>query len=64
VSSDNRIEEAANIAAKYGEIDGAHHKQWVIDQMLRSLLGADYPAWVQKQNSDPEYDSWDVGIAP
>ena len=25
--------------ARYGGEDGAHHKQWVIDQMLRELTG-------------------------
>ena len=24
---------------KYGQIDGGHHKQWVIDQTVRILLG-------------------------
>lgn len=24
---------------KYGQIDGAHHKQWVLDQVTRILLG-------------------------
>jgi len=27
-------------AWQFGQIDGAHHKQWVIDQMTRILLGA------------------------
>ena len=26
-------------AFRYGQIDGGHHKQWVIDQMTRILLG-------------------------
>lgn len=56
---------AARVAMRFGMIDGAHHKQWVIDQMLRSILGKqDYEAWVKRMNSDPEYDPWDPGIAP
>lgn len=47
---------AAQIASRYGMIDGAHHKQWVIDQMLRAMLGDEgYAAWVKHENSDPDY---------
>lgn len=45
-------------------IDGSHHKQWVIDQMVRALLGDGYEAWVEENNSDPDYEPWDVGVAP
>ena len=30
---------ALEYAFRYGQIDGGHHKQWVIDQMTRILLG-------------------------
>lgn len=33
----NQIESALTIAAQYGQVDGAHHKAWVIDQMVRAL---------------------------
>jgi hypothetical protein len=39
---DDRIEKATEIAIKYGGIDGAHHKDWVIDQMVRALCGSPY----------------------
>lgn len=56
---------AARVATRFGGVDGGHHKQWVIDQMLRSILGnKDYQAWVERMNSDPDYDPWDTGIAP
>lgn len=64
-AENERMAEAAAIAARYGMIDGAHHKQWVIDQMLRKMLGpSGYADWVDEMNSDPEYDPWDAGIAP
>ncbi len=28
---------ALDIARRYGQEDGAHHKMWVIDQMVRAL---------------------------
>lgn len=27
---------------KYGSIDGAHHKQWVLDQIVRIITVDDY----------------------
>lgn len=60
---EGRIEAAKNIAYKYGSIDGAHHKMWVIDQMLRAMLSdADYKEFVEM--IELEDDEWDVGIAP
>lgn len=60
----NTNERAAALALQYGGIDGSHHKQWLIDQMLRTLCGAAYPDVMAVYNSDEEYDSWDEGIAP
>ncbi len=36
---DERIQKAIEIAVRYGQIDGDHHKAWVIDQMVRELTG-------------------------
>ena len=56
---------AADVATKYGMIGGEHHKQWVIDQMLRMMLGdKDYDAWVKHMNSFEDHPAWDVGVAP
>lgn len=65
MSAEERIKAAADLATRYGGIDGGHHKQWVIDQMLRAMLGPEgYAAWVTEMNADPEYAAWDTGIAP
>lgn len=51
----------------YGGIDGAHHKQWVIDQVVRVLTGDRYDEWVRgiKDGVDgPDTYHWDEGIAP
>lgn len=34
-----RIRDAIGLAVQCGGIDGAHHKAWVIDQMVRALTG-------------------------
>ena len=58
---------ALDIAEQYGQVDGAHHKAWVIDQMVRALLGADYVEWVAAYcyggDGYMTY-SWDEGVAP
>lgn len=65
----DRINRAMQIISRYGQIDGAHHKQWVIDQVSRALLGDKYNDFVEEQlgetfeGGEREY-SYDVGIAP
>lgn len=62
-----RIKKALEIADQYGNIDGGHHKMWVIDQMCRELLGEGYEKWVAevKAGDDgPDTYGWDEGIAP
>jgi hypothetical protein len=39
VTDAERIAKALEFPNQYGYIDGAHHKQWVIDQMVRALTG-------------------------
>lgn len=43
---EDRIEAALDLV---GNIDGAHHKQWIIDQMVRVLTGGgdSYEGWVK-----------------
>ncbi len=65
--SNARIGKALGIANRYGGIDGAHHKQWGIDQMVRVLTGKSYELWValHKGGEDgPNTYDWDEGIAP
>ena len=61
------VKQAIDFAVEYGGIDGAHHKDWVIDQMVRLLARSDYDQ-VVKDACDgydgPDTYSWDTGIAP
>lgn len=62
-----RIEMALDLAWRFGQIDGDHHKEWVIDQMVRALTGDQYDQWVSRAKSGedgPDTYSWDEGIAP
>lgn len=60
-----RVGKAVRLIERFGSFDGEHHKQWVLDQVLRALLGAKgYRAWVVDMNADTDYSPWDEGIAP
>ena len=54
-----RMESACEVAYDYAQIEGDHHRMWVIDQMLRALLRDDYEQWIAVYEHP-----WDVGIAP
>ena len=67
--NDKRIKLALSLAWGYGQIDGAQHKMWVIDQMVRALCDSkeEYNKWVEAYEaplSEEEYYEWDTGIAP
>lgn len=51
------IDGALAVAARYSGIDGAHHKAWVIDQMVRALTGCPYSLSVHvgSYGTCPEY---------
>lgn len=58
---------AMELAVRYGSIDGAHHKTWVIDQMIRILAGNKYDAIVAEACDGEDGSNtyiWDCGIAP
>lgn len=59
-----QIKQALEIVGKFGGIDGEHHKQWVLDQVVRALSD-NYDEWEQKAGEDgPDTYEWDEGIAP
>jgi len=61
------INKALILAEEYGGIDGDHHKAWIIDQMVRTLLGDKYNQFVKNAcagEDGPNTYEWDVGIAP
>jgi hypothetical protein len=67
---EQRITDALVFIENFGDIDGAHHKQWVIDRLVHILTGTpeEYEAWVQEFEgigADPdEIVPWDKGITP
>lgn len=62
---EERISKAAAVIVGRGMTDGAHHKQWCLDQVLRILLTDEqYADLVARMSAHPDCASWDVGIAP
>ena len=71
---DKRIQEleeerqkVLDLIFEYGQIDGGHHKMWVIDQIVRILTKDKYNEWIKNYVYDEETGdtySWDKGIAP
>jgi hypothetical protein len=57
-----RINKALDIAWESPDTQGAHHKQWIIDQMFRALTGDDMV--YQMMISCYKDGEWDAGIAP
>lgn len=61
-----RLAAALDLITRFGGIDGAHHKQWVLDQVVRRL-SHDYEAWVrafEDGEDGPRTYEWDEGIVP
>ena len=65
---DNKVNEALDFLYESGQVDGTHHKAWVIDQVVRILTGDGYDDWVANYEKPDEGDDpddgyeWDVGI--
>jgi len=67
LAKEKQQNDAIGIAVRFGGFELAHHKSWVIDQMVRSLSGNDYEKVVKEARSGEDGDnsySWDEGIAP
>ena len=58
-----------NLIFRYGGIDGEHHKQWLLNEIVRTTTETEeeYEQWVDKyedgENGSQTY-FWDIGIAP
>lgn len=64
---DEKVEDAIGMILENGGFDGNHHKQWVLDQTLRILLGDRYDERMREYRGPDENGdtySWDEGIAP
>lgn len=65
--TDSTKEEIKDLLLRLGGVDGEHHKQWIIDQVLRMVTGEKYEAiitqWNHGEDGEDTYQ-WNNGIAP
>lgn len=64
---EKRIMDAIKMIVQFGGTDGAHHKDWVLDQTVRILAGDSYSdvvGWAKHGEDGPDTYGWDEGIAP
>ena len=62
----DKEQKALDLITEWGGIDGGHHKQWLLDQLVQ-CLSDDYEKWVREyQNGEDGEETylWDEGIAP
>jgi len=62
-----KVVDALKVIQEYGGTDGAHHKQWVLDQVVRILAGDSYEEWVRHYEYRGEAGKiyeWEIGTAP
>ena len=62
----DKCKEVLDLVFDYGGIDGGHHKQWLLDQVVKKVAD-DYDRWVEsfREGEDgPNTYEWDTGIAP
>lgn len=56
-ATDEEIINAVELISDCGYTDGAHHKQWCLDQVLRILL-------TEEEYEESVDENWDIGISP
>lgn len=59
----SRINEATNLAYRFGPIDGSHHKDWVLQEVIRLVNGwtpDELNNWLRVGTDD----EWEPGIIP
>lgn len=59
-----REQRVLDLIVDYGSIDGAHNKQWVLDQIVRILTGEEYEDFLEHHLNADGFEDWDVGVAP
>lgn len=68
MTPNEKLSDIMDVAELCGGVDGSHHKQWGLDQIIRIIVGPDgYKSWLSGYcdgQNGPETYSWDEGIAP
>lgn len=66
--TEETIVDVVNFILENGQHDGEHHKQWVLDQVVRMLAQNDYADTIKaafgEEDDEDGTGYWDVGIPP
>lgn len=68
-TAEDKVKAALDLIVQYGGVDGSHHKQWLLDQVVRTLVNGEYEyrQFCERIRVDEDgevYEEWDEGIAP
>lgn len=61
------VARALALLFKFKSIDGAHHKDWLLDQITHALCSdkySEFVAYYRKDEDDSYAYEWDEGIPP
>lgn len=67
VDDKGKIIAIQELITSWGGIDGSHHKQWLLDEIVQVITGDGYDTWVTAYNNGtegPNTYEWDKGISP
>jgi dissimilatory sulfite reductase (desulfoviridin) alpha/beta subunit len=62
-----KLEEILDLAASYAGVEGGHHKQYALVEIVKVVLGDKFDAWYAgylgtDENGDNIYSEWEPGI--
>lgn len=60
-TAEEKVERALELIMLNGGVDGAYHKQWVLDQLVRTLTGCLFLESAAKDNRDQNYTYGNLG---
>lgn len=61
MSAEQKVLSALIIALDSSQVDGAHHKAWAIDQMVRALTGCQDVVVTRESDEGGTYDLLELG---
>lgn len=68
VNPSEAIAKVKDLIFDFGGIDGSHHKQWLLNEILKTVLTTEeYNEWLVQYSLDEDGEvsfEWDKGIAP
>lgn len=67
MTEQEKVAKILELIENYAFIDGAHHKQWLLDQIARVATGDNYSEWRKmwlERDGSWITDHWDEGGSP